>query len=148
MLIFIGWKLSSKCRLSPYANLIQSQKGVQYCLHNNTILMYFCQFSELDTATYVGHRRLLCRGGAGPHGVYDISRFPAQPHGRRALSVLGVKIPSTELHWYWYCLNAQKNIYISLRQVTKTRTSNSFRRNENKICYEPWAPLVMQLNYI
>ena len=25
--------------------------------------MYFCQFSELDANTYVGHRRLLCRGG-------------------------------------------------------------------------------------
>ena len=36
--------------------------------------MYFCQFSELDAATYVGHRRLLCRGGAGPHGVYDTVR--------------------------------------------------------------------------
>ena len=23
--------------------------------------MYFCRFSELDAATYVGHRRLLCR---------------------------------------------------------------------------------------
>ena len=61
--IFIRWKLSSECRLSPYANLIQSGKGVQCCLHNNTIIKYFCQFSELDADTYVGHRRLLCRGG-------------------------------------------------------------------------------------
>ena len=42
--------------------LYSPRKGVQSCLHNNIITMYFCQFSELDD-TYVGHRRLLCRGG-------------------------------------------------------------------------------------
>ena len=77
--------------------------------------------------------------------LYDISRFPAQPHGRWALSVLGVKIPSTELHWYWYCLNAPKKYLCILEASNKNKNFKQFRRNE-KICYEPWAPLVMQLN--
>ena len=38
--------------------LYSPRKGVQSCLHNNIITMYFCRFSELDD-TYVGHRRLL-----------------------------------------------------------------------------------------
>ena len=42
--------------------LYSPRKGVQSCLHNNIITMNFCRFSELDD-TYVGHRRLLCRGG-------------------------------------------------------------------------------------
>jgi len=55
-------------------------------------VMYFCQFSELDTATYVGHRRLLCRGGAGPHGVYgNLVNF------QDTISPMGNRIPLYEL---------------------------------------------------
>ena len=87
--------------------LYSPRKGVQSCLHNNIITMYFCRFSELDD-TYVGHRRLLCRGGAGPHGV--VLYFPPSGPAPWAADIIssGGKIPSPELHWYWYCLNAKK----------------------------------------
>ena len=108
--------------------------------------MYFCQFSELAANTYVGHRRLLCRGGRWSTWSYLIfPPFRPSPMGGGHYQFWGVKIPSPELHWYWYCLKKKK--FCILEASNKNKNFKQFRRNE-KFCYEPWAPLVMQLNDI
>ena len=43
------------------------------------------------------------------------------------------KIPSPELRWYWYCLNAKKYLGI-LKASNKNKNFKQFRK---KFCYEP-----------
>ena len=108
--------------------------------------MYFCQFSELDADTYVGHRRLLCRGGAGPHGV--IWYFPVSGPAPWAAGIISSGCQDS-ISWASLVLVLfecpQKKYLCILEASNKNKNFKQFRK---KFCYEPWAPLVMQLNDI
>ena len=118
--------------------LYSPRKGVQSCLHNNIITMYFCQFSELDD-TYVDHRRLLCRGGRWSTWSYLIP-FLYMRHNSLTLKVhFGFFLffwPKKESFNFEIQKNGWADIIICLKVSKKVKFVEVYDRDRGGGCQE------------